>query len=118
MKVGLKTTIRLLVIALLLGSCLPAFTDEVTVNFVPQVLQSFDPEEETRDNYRTWALFPSKFGYDADGNSLWEEQLEQLEQLRVLENGYRIRVVVTNYDSVGVDVPADVERVERLLAES
>lgn len=43
------------------------------------------------------------------------EQLEQLEQLRVLENGYRIRVVATDYDSVGVDVPADVDRVERLL---
>lgn len=45
------------------------------------------------------------------------EQLEQLEQLRVLENGYCIRVVPTAYDSVGVDVPADVERVERLLNE-
>jgi len=43
------------------------------------------------------------------------EQLEQLEQLRLLENGYRIRVVVTPYDSVSVDVPGDVARVEALL---
>ncbi len=44
------------------------------------------------------------------------EQLEQLEQLRVLEHGYRIRVVQTTYNSIGVDVPEDVARVERVLA--
>ena len=44
------------------------------------------------------------------------EQLEQLEQLRALEHGYRIRVIQTTYDSIGVDVPADVARVERMLA--
>jgi len=43
------------------------------------------------------------------------EGIEQLEQLRWLENGFRIRVVETNYDAVSVDVPADVERVEKLL---
>jgi 3-deoxy-manno-octulosonate cytidylyltransferase (CMP-KDO synthetase) len=45
------------------------------------------------------------------------EQVEQLEQLRVLEHGYRIRVVPTTYESVGVDTPEDVARVERLLAQ-
>jgi len=43
------------------------------------------------------------------------EQAEKLEQLRALENGIEIAVVRVNYDSVGVDVPADVARVERLL---
>jgi 3-deoxy-manno-octulosonate cytidylyltransferase (CMP-KDO synthetase) len=43
------------------------------------------------------------------------ERLEQLEQLRWLENGYRIRVVETEYDAISVDVPADVSRVEKLL---
>jgi 3-deoxy-manno-octulosonate cytidylyltransferase (CMP-KDO synthetase) len=38
--------------------------------------------------------------------------------LRWLENGFRIRVVETNYDAVSVDVPADVARVEKLLAQS
>ena len=43
------------------------------------------------------------------------EQAEKLEQLRALENGIAIAVVRVEYDSVGVDVPADVERVEALL---
>jgi 3-deoxy-manno-octulosonate cytidylyltransferase (CMP-KDO synthetase) len=46
------------------------------------------------------------------------EQAERLEQLRALENGIPIAVVRVDYDSVGVDVPSDVERVERLLAAS
>ena len=44
------------------------------------------------------------------------ERVEQLEQLRWLENGYKIRVVETEYDSVSVDVPEDVARVEELLS--
>jgi 3-deoxy-manno-octulosonate cytidylyltransferase (CMP-KDO synthetase) len=44
------------------------------------------------------------------------ERAESLEQLRALEHGIRIRAVETTYDSVGVDVPADLERVRRLLA--
>ncbi|HVV00995.1 MAG TPA: 3-deoxy-manno-octulosonate cytidylyltransferase, partial [Verrucomicrobiae bacterium] len=44
------------------------------------------------------------------------ENAEKLEQLRALENGVPIRVVRVDYESVGVDVPADVQRVERMLA--
>jgi 3-deoxy-manno-octulosonate cytidylyltransferase (CMP-KDO synthetase) len=43
------------------------------------------------------------------------EHAEKLEQLRALENGIPIAVVRVKYDGVGVDVPADVERVERIL---
>jgi 3-deoxy-manno-octulosonate cytidylyltransferase (CMP-KDO synthetase) len=43
------------------------------------------------------------------------ERLEQLEQLRWLENGWRIRVAEVPYDSVTVDVPEDISRVEALL---
>ena len=46
------------------------------------------------------------------------ENAEKLEQLRALENGIPMAVVTVAYDSVGVDVPADVKRVERLLAGS
>ena len=43
------------------------------------------------------------------------EAVEKLEQLRALENGITIAVVQSDYDSVGVDVPGDVVRVEQLL---
>ncbi len=43
------------------------------------------------------------------------EQTEKLEQLRVLEHGYRLRCVITTYDSPEVDRPHDARRVARLL---
>jgi 3-deoxy-manno-octulosonate cytidylyltransferase (CMP-KDO synthetase) len=43
------------------------------------------------------------------------ERLEALEQLRALEHGHRIRVVITPHDSVEVDTPAELERVRRLI---
>ena len=43
------------------------------------------------------------------------EQAEQLEQLRALENGLKIRVVVSETNSIGVDTPEDATEVERLI---
>ncbi|HXH67839.1 MAG TPA: 3-deoxy-manno-octulosonate cytidylyltransferase [Candidatus Limnocylindrales bacterium] len=45
------------------------------------------------------------------------EKIEQLEQLRWLENGWKIRVAEVQHDAVSVDVPEDVARVEKLLRE-
>ncbi len=45
------------------------------------------------------------------------ERREQLEQLRWLENGWKIRVAEVEHDSVSVDVPEDVARVEKILAQ-
>ncbi len=39
------------------------------------------------------------------------EQIEKLEQLRMLENGFKIKVVVTTYESLAVDTPDDLKRV-------
>lgn len=43
------------------------------------------------------------------------EQVEKLEQLRVLEYGFPIKVAVTPYDSPEIDLPEDIERVEAIL---
>lgn len=45
------------------------------------------------------------------------ERLESLEQLRALEHGYKIKVVITSYDSVEVDTPEELERVKKLISE-
>jgi 3-deoxy-manno-octulosonate cytidylyltransferase (CMP-KDO synthetase) len=43
------------------------------------------------------------------------ETREKLEQLRFLESGIDIKVIQSQYQSVGVDVPEDVEKIERIL---
>ena len=43
------------------------------------------------------------------------ERFEKLEQLRALEYGYRIKVVMTEHDSIEVDTPKDLKRVERMI---
>jgi 3-deoxy-manno-octulosonate cytidylyltransferase (CMP-KDO synthetase) len=43
------------------------------------------------------------------------EQSEALEQLRALEHGIRIKAVETNFESVGVDTPSDLERVRSFI---
>jgi len=43
------------------------------------------------------------------------EEAEQLEQLRVIERGFKIKVAVTTSDSISVDVPDDIFKVEQHL---
>ncbi|WP_456110617.1 3-deoxy-manno-octulosonate cytidylyltransferase [Roseburia inulinivorans] len=43
------------------------------------------------------------------------ECMENLEQLRAIENGYKIRVVETQYESVGVDLPEHIALVEEAM---
>jgi 3-deoxy-manno-octulosonate cytidylyltransferase (CMP-KDO synthetase) len=43
------------------------------------------------------------------------ERAERLEQLRILEHGFHIKVGITNYDSIPIDTKEDVEKVIRLL---
>ncbi len=39
------------------------------------------------------------------------EKTERLEQLRVLEEGFRVKVIETKYDTIGVDTPQDLDKV-------
>lgn len=43
------------------------------------------------------------------------EKVEKLEQLRWLENGYRICVNITEYENMGIDTPEDLEKMKSLL---
>ncbi len=43
------------------------------------------------------------------------EEVEKLEQLRVLESGHRIKMVAVDYEPIGVDVPGDLQKVLSLL---
>ena len=45
------------------------------------------------------------------------EEAEKLEQLRALDNGIAIAVVTVAYDSIGVDLPEDVARVEKIISQ-
>ncbi len=46
------------------------------------------------------------------------ERHEKLEQLRALENGYRIKMVETKYDTIGVDTPEDLERAKSAFSKN
>lgn len=62
--------------------------------------------------------------YDAEFLKIYPElpptplQLEEdLEQLKVLENGYKLKVIKVEHEAHGVDVPEDVEKIERYMQE-
>jgi hypothetical protein len=65
----------LLVLLLLLAVGAATFGDEITVNVVSKVLQSFDPDEKGKADARQWAVIPSKFGFDTTGKSYWQSRL-------------------------------------------
>jgi 3-deoxy-manno-octulosonate cytidylyltransferase (CMP-KDO synthetase) len=44
------------------------------------------------------------------------EKLEKLEQLRALENGYRIKVNIVDYEPICVDTPEDLQKVTAFLS--
>jgi 3-deoxy-manno-octulosonate cytidylyltransferase (CMP-KDO synthetase) len=39
------------------------------------------------------------------------ENVEKLEQLRIIENGYKIKCIKTDYESISIDVPEDLKKI-------
>jgi len=80
---------------------------------------SFNPENSV-DYYKHLGFYAYKKSFLDMVANLTEgylERIEKLEQLRVVENGYRIRVVITEHDSPEVDIPEDIIRIERAIGE-
>jgi len=74
--------------------------------------------DATRPAFRHIGLYAYRRAFLCDVAGLPQTPLElaeSLEQLRALEHGFRIRVVETHYDSIGVDTPGDLERVRRQM---
>jgi len=77
-----------------------------------------NPDEDSPTYYKHLGFYAYRKGFLLTFVTLPEgewERFEKLEQLRALEFGYRIRVVLTEHDSVEVDTPEEVARVETLL---
>ena len=78
-----------------------------------------DPTEITEPTYyKHLGFYGYRKGFLLTFVSLPEgewERFEKLEQLRALEFGYRIKVILTEYDSVEVDTEKDLKRVEEIL---
>ena len=71
------------------------------------------------ETYRHWGIYAYRRAALERFVSLPEgklEQCEKLEQLRALENGMRIKVIVTPYSSIGIDTPEELAKAEAFLA--
>ena len=71
------------------------------------------------ETYRHWGIYAYRRTALERFVSLPEgklEQCEKLEQLRALENGMRIKVIVTPYSSIGIDTPEELAKAEAFLA--
>ena len=69
--------------------------------------------------YRHWGIYAYRRETLAKFVSLPEgrlERCEKLEQLRALENGIRIKVIRTSFDSIGIDTPDDLVRAQEFRA--
>ncbi len=78
----------------------------------------FDRSQQYKKYYKHLGLYAYKKDFLSDFTKLKPSPLElaeKLEQLRVLENGYAIKTVVTDVETIGVDTKEDVEVVEKIL---
>ncbi|MGM0439610.1 MAG: 3-deoxy-manno-octulosonate cytidylyltransferase [Chlamydiota bacterium] len=77
-----------------------------------------DPNTALPTAYRHLGLYAFRHKFLVKYSKLSHTPLqvaENLEQLKVLEHGYRIKVAIVNDRGIGVDVPEDIKKVEKLL---
>jgi len=81
------------------------YASEVSVKVSTEAVQIFGGYGYTKDFLFTFKnLKPSHF-----------EKIENLEQLRVLEEGYKIKVIETKYETIGVDTAEDLAKLKDYL---
>ena len=94
-------------------------TDDYALYFSRSMIPYLREGGEETDVYRHWGIYAYRRETLAKFVSLPEgrlERCEKLEQLRALENGIRIKVIKTSFDSIGIDTPDDLVRAQEFLA--
>ena len=94
-------------------------TDDYALYFSRSMIPYLREGGEETEVYRHWGIYAYRRETLAKFVSLPEgrlERCEKLEQLRALENGIRIKVIKTSFDSIGIDTPDDLVRAQDFLA--
>lgn len=94
-------------------------TDDYALYFSRSMIPYLREGGEETEVYRHWGIYAYRRETLAKFVSLPEgrlERCEKLEQLRALENGIRIKVIRTSFDSIGIDTPDDLARAQEFLA--
>ena len=93
--------------------------DDYAIYFSRSMIPYLREGGEETAVYRHWGIYAYRRETLAKFVSLPEgrlEKCEKLEQLRALENGIRIKVIKTSFDSIGIDTPDDLVRAQEFLA--
>ena len=94
-------------------------SDDYAIYFSRSMIPYLREGGEETNVYRHWGIYAYRRETLAKFVSLPEgrlEKCEKLEQLRALENGIRIKVIKTTFDSIGIDTPDDLVRAQEFLA--
>jgi 3-deoxy-manno-octulosonate cytidylyltransferase (CMP-KDO synthetase) len=94
-------------------------SDDYALYFSRSMIPYLREGGEETEVYRHWGIYAYRRETLAKFVSLPEgrlERCEKLEQLRALENGIRIKVIRTSFDSIGIDTPDDLVRAQDFLA--
>lgn len=87
--------------------------------FSRSMIPYFRDGGEDTEVFRHWGIYAYRSAALERFVSLPEgrlEKCEKLEQLRALENGMRIKVILTEFQSIGIDTPEDLENAEKFIA--